>query len=164
MPGTFTKILYHIVFATKYRTPWITDNIQSRLYDYIGATVRGERGTLHTVGGMPDHVHLLIRWRTDETIANLMRNIKSHSSKWIHDTFADLRAFAWQDGYGAFSVSESQLQTVMNYINNQAEHHRTRTFEDEFEALLIAHGVEYDRKYLWESQMNSAESTVGNHK
>lgn len=100
------------------------------------------------MGGVEDHVHILVRGRTDATIADLMRNVKSRSSGWIHDTFAQLKGFAWQEGYAAFSVSASQKRRVMNYIESQEEHHKARSFRDELVAFLQRHQVKFDEQYL----------------
>lgn len=150
MPGTYAKILLHVVFSTKGRAQMIKEPVQDRLYAYLGGIVRDERGVLMQAGGVADHVHLLVRWRTDGTVADLLRNVKGRSSKWAHETFAEMHSFAWQAGYGAFSVSESQVENVANYIRTQAEHHRSRTFQQEFVGLLELHGVEYDERYLWD--------------
>ena len=114
----------------------------------MGGIVRDENGTLYKIGGMPDHVHLLIQWRTGESAATLMRNVKSRSSQWVHQTFPTMSAFAWQEGYGVFSVSESRIDSVRVYIRNQEQHHHTTTFEEEYLAFLNAHRVEYDERYV----------------
>jgi REP element-mobilizing transposase RayT len=150
MPGTYSQFLLHVVFSTKHRKNLITKEIQLRLYDYIGGIVRAENGTLHAIGGTPDHVHLLLRWRTDATIADLMRTVKSRSTRWVKDTFAPAQPFAWQEGYAVFSVSKSVERDVKAYIENQAEHHRKRTFEEELIALFRAHGVAYDERYVFD--------------
>ncbi len=150
MPGTYSRLLYHVVFSTKGRVQAIAPAIQQRLYEFIGGIVRGEKGTTYQIGGTRDHVHMLIRWRTEESVATLMRNIKSRSSLWIHQTFGDMKTFAWQTGYGAFTVSQSQTEAVSAYIRNQTEHHRGQSFKDEFVALLRAHNIEYDERYLWD--------------
>ena len=150
MPATYSKILLHIVFSTKNRTNLIKPGLRTRLYPYMGGIIRGEGGTLYEIGGILNHVHLLIRWRTDESVAALLRDMKSQSSGWIHQTFPSYREFAWQEGYGVFSVSESQAHVVSRYITTQPDHHRTRTFEDEFIHLLKAHKIEYDPRYLWD--------------
>ena len=148
MPGAFSNILFHVVFSTKNRRPWITPDIQPRLYEYMGGITRGEKAALHAIGGMPDHVHLLIGWHTDEAISAFVRNLKSRSSKWIHQTFDGLKAFAWQPGYGVFSVSQSQSDRVRNYIRRQIEHHSKKDFRRELIELLKAHQVEYDERYF----------------
>lgn len=148
MSGTYTKLHYHILFSTKGRRAMLKPEIQPRVHEYLGGLVRGEGGTAIQIGGMPDHVHLLVRWRTDESIAWLLRQIKSNSSRWIHETFPDLSTFQWQEGYAAFTVSESQIGVVRAYVANQVSHHKGKSFERELITLLDAHGVEYDPKYL----------------
>lgn len=148
MPGTYTKLLYHIVFSTKGRRAMLKPDIQPRVFEYLGGLVRGEGGTAIQIGGMPDHVHMLVRWRADESIAWLMRQVKSNASRWIHETFDDMKAFQWQEGYAAFTVSESQVSVVRAYIINQEAHHKGKSFEQELIAMLNAHGIEYDPKYL----------------
>ena len=148
MPGTFTRLLYHILFSTKRRANLIPTDLQPRLYDYLGGIVRAERGTAHEIGGVADHVHLLIQWRTDETLATLMRRLKANSSRWLHAEFPTMGAFAWQEGYTAFTVSPSQSEAVQQYIRNQPSHHQHRDFVEELRALLDAHGIEYDERYL----------------
>ncbi len=148
MPGTFSKLLYHIVFSTKQRRPFITLDVQPRLYEYIGGIVRSLHGVSLTIGGMPDHLHMLVGWRTDETLADLMRMVKSRSSAWLHETIPSMKSFAWQEGYAAFSVSHSQAEAVLAYIERQEEHHRVRTFEEEFREFLKRHAIEYDARYV----------------
>lgn len=148
MPGTFSQILLHIVFSTKHRQPWITPDIAERLYPYLGGIVRAEKGVLYNIGGVEDHALMYLRWRPDATISDLMRDVKSRSSKWIHDTFPNLGAFAWQEGYSAFSVSRSQEEAVKKYIARQAEHHKKENFKTELLKLLRAHGVEFDERYV----------------
>ena len=150
MPGTYTQILLHVIFSTKHRHPWIQPDIADRLYDYMGGIIRKERGTLYEIGGVEDHVHLYLRWRPDETISNLMRNVKAGSSLWVHQTFPALGDFAWQEGYGAFSVSKSQEEAVRNYIRDQREHHKTEDFKSELLRFLRLHGVEFDERYVFD--------------
>ena len=148
MPGTYSKLLYHIVFSTKRRAAWLKPAVAPRVHEYLGGIVRGERGVAHQINGMPDHVHLLIGWRTDESISVLLRNVKAHSSRWIHETFSDCPDFRWQEGYSVFTVSESQFDVVNQYIRNQEEHHREHSFEEELRALLRLHRVEYAERFL----------------
>jgi putative transposase len=150
LAGTFSNIVLHVIFSTKNRVMTIKPDIQDRLYAFIGGIVRDERGTLLRAGGMPDHLHLLIRWRTDGAVSDLLRNVKGRSSKWIHDTFPEQHGFAWQAGYGVFSVSQSQCEHVRRYISDQNEHHRGQTFQEEFIEFLRAHAIEYDDRYIWE--------------
>lgn len=140
----------HIVFSTKGRTPWITSEVAERLYRYIGGIVLAERGVLYDIGGVEDHIHMYLRWRTDGAVADLMRTVKSRSSKWVHDTFPDLAAFAWQEGYSVFSVSKSREDAVKAYIAGQAEHHSREDFRTELVRTLAAHGVDFDEKHVFE--------------
>lgn len=150
MPQTYTQILLHIVFSTKDRAATITPQIREPLYPYMGGIVRHEGGVLHVVGGMPDHVHMLIGWRPDITLSALMQKVKGGSSKWLHETIPDSDAMRWQGGYSAFSVSKSNESAVRAYIERQVEHHRTRSFKEELIALLCAHGVEFDEGQVFE--------------
>jgi REP element-mobilizing transposase RayT len=150
MPGTYSQILLHIIFSTKHREPWITPEIAERLYAYIGGIVRAEKGVLYDIGGVEDHVHLYLRWRTDASISDLMRTVKARSSKWVHDSFPALETFAWQEGYSVFSVSKSQEEGVKKYIAGQAEHHRKEDFKAELLRFLRMHGIEFDEKYVFD--------------
>lgn len=150
MAGTYSQIFLHAVFSTKHRTPWIDSSVSERLYPYIGGIIREEKGTLYEIGGVEDHVHLYLRWRTDRAISDLMRTVKARSSKWVHDEFPQLRAFAWQEGYAVFSVSKSQETAVKQYIANQAEHHRKTDFNSELLQLLRAHEIEFDERYVFD--------------
>jgi putative transposase len=147
---SYTNLLYHIVFSTKNREPCLEPGMRSRLFEYLGGAVRGEGGTALTINGVADHVHLLVRLRQDKAVSAVVGAIKANSSGWIHRTFSRYEAFAWQVGYGAFTVSTSQLGTVRRYIENQEEHHRVRTFQEEFLAFLKANEIEYDPRYIWE--------------
>ncbi len=150
MPGTYSQILLHIVFSTKHRDPWISAEVAERLYPYLGGIVRGEKGVLYDIGGVEDHVHLYLRWRCDGSVSDLMRTLKARSSRWVHDTFPALGAFAWQEGYSVFSVSKSQEEAVKKYIAGQAGHHKKEDFRSELLRLLGAHGVEFDGRYLFD--------------
>jgi putative transposase len=150
MPGTYSQVLLHAVFSTKARTPWITANVAERLYPYIGGILRAERAVLYDIGGVEDHVHLYFRWRPDGSVSDLMRTLKSRSSKWIHEAFDGLSTFAWQEGFSVFSVSKSQEGAVKKYIASQAEHHKKEDFRSELRRLLIAHGVEFDERYAFD--------------
>jgi putative transposase len=150
MPGTYSQILLHVVFSTKRRAPWITADVSERLYPYIGGIVRAEKGVLYDIGGVEDHVHMYLRWRPDGSVSDLMRTVKTRSSKWVHDEFPSLREFAWQEGYSVFSVSKSQEGAVNAYIAGQAEHHKKEDFKSELLRFLRAHGVEFDEKYVFD--------------
>ena len=148
MPGTHSQILLHIVFSTKRREPWIDGALAARLFPYIGGIVRAEGGVVYAIGGVDDHVHLYLRWKTDAAIADLMRTVKSRSTKWVHPEFPALGAFAWQEGYAVFSVSKSQEDVVKAYIAKQREHHAREDFRTEMVRLLKAHGVEFDERHI----------------
>jgi putative transposase len=140
---------FHCVFSTKERRRFIVPSLQERLWPFLGGIARQNQMKAIIVGGTEDHVHLLLSLPAVMPIAKAMQLIKGGSSKWIHETFPDQRLFAWQEKYGAFSVSVSQLETIISYIKNQKEHHRTRSFQEEYLALLKKHGIEYDERYLW---------------
>ncbi|MEZ6235231.1 MAG: IS200/IS605 family transposase [Phycisphaerales bacterium] len=150
MPGTYTQLLLHIVFSIRQRTPWISSDTAERLYPYIGGIIRAEKGVLLDIGGIEDHIHLYIRWRPDAALSDLMRTVKSRSSKWVHATYPDLAEFAWQEGYSAFSVSKSQEPAVKRYIASQREHHATDDFRAELLKMLRAHRVEFDERYVFD--------------
>jgi putative transposase len=150
MPHSYTNLVYHIVFSTKERRPSLDAALRPRLWEYLGGAVREEGGIALVINGVADHVHILAKLRQDKAVSDVMRAIKANSSGWIHDTFPQIEGFAWQCGYGAFSVSASQVPKVRRYIERQEEHHRLRSYQDEFVAFLKAHGVEYDERYLWD--------------
>jgi REP element-mobilizing transposase RayT len=150
MASTLTNLLYHIVFSTIHREPIITAPIRSDLYAYMGGIVRGEGGVLLEIGGMPDHVHLVTRFKSEPSVATMLKKIKSKSSQWLNDKPNRPGRFQWQTGYGAFTVSVSQLDVVRAYVQNQEQHHRRKTFQDEFRVLLDKHGIEYDERYIWD--------------
>lgn len=142
MPSTWTQNYYHAVFSTKHRVAAIAPEIEARLYPFMGGIVRDLRSTLVAINGMPDHVHLLIRYRADISHSQLLQQIKGRSSKWINDTFGKLRPFAWQEGYGGFTVSRSMVPDVEAYIARQKDHHKRHDFRSEFLELLRRHGIE----------------------
>ena len=146
MPGAWTQNYYHIIFSTKDRVAFLTPDLESRLYPFIGGIARDLRCALLAIDGMPDHVHLLVHYRPDLSHSDLLRQIKSRSSKWIHETFPELRRFAWQEGYGGFTVSRSGVPAVEDYIARQKEHHKSQDFQTEFLELLRLHGIEFDQR------------------
>jgi putative transposase len=149
MPHSYASLLVHVVFSTKDRKPHLDATLEERLYPYLGGIIRELEGTLITVNGVEDHLHLLTSLNAKLSIAEMMRKIKACSSKWIHETFTDRSAFAWQRGYAAFGVSSSQLPRVAAYIDRQKTHHASTTFRDEYLRLLQAHGISPDEKYLF---------------
>jgi putative transposase len=150
MPQSLASLNLHLVFSTKNRQPLIDADIQSRLYEYIGGILRAEKSVLLAAGGMPAHVHLLVSLSRELSIAETVRLVKANSSKWIHGTFPDRQHFAWQAGYGAFTVSFSNVPDVKNYIARQADHHRIRTFQEEVREFLRRHEIEWDERYVWD--------------
>ncbi|TWT37577.1 Transposase IS200 like protein [Posidoniimonas corsicana] len=148
MPSTYNCLTYHLVFSTKHRAPLITYEVREPLYRYLGGILRSESGTLIEIGGVQDHVHLLAQLKTTQAVADILRVLKCNSSKWINDGALLRERFAWQTGYSAFTVSNSQIDTVRRYLNRQAEHHKQTTYRDEVEALCRKHGVEFDAEHF----------------
>lgn len=148
MPSTHLSLHYHLVFSTKNREPWLTADIRGEVHDYLGGTIRGLNGFSHAVGGIDDHVHVFVGLRATHCLADVMRELKSESSAWIHRKFG-LRAFAWQEGYGGFTVSASSMESVRGYVLNQEAHHHGKTFQEEYVEMLTRGLVEYDERYLW---------------
>ena len=149
MAKSYTNLIYHIVFSTKDRQPLITEEQKERLYEYIGGTIRGLGGILLAINGMPDHVHILVKLRPDKSLSSVLRDLKANSSGWMHDVFPDLPDFKWQRGYGAFTVSASQIERVAEYIARQEVHHAKQAFREEFIGLLRANEIEFDETYLF---------------
>ncbi|MBU0617492.1 MAG: IS200/IS605 family transposase [Planctomycetes bacterium] len=149
MPSSYTGLRYHLIFSTKNRVPQINPSMRDRLHEYLGGIVRDEKGRLIAAGGTPDHVYLLISTHPQTALSDLLRQTKASSSRWIHETFADLRDFGWQDGYGAFTVSHSNVGQVTKYIAEQEEHLRRVSFQEEFIEFLRRHDVPYDERYIW---------------
>ena len=147
MPSTHTSLHYHIIFSTKGRRRMIAEPWRTQLHAYIGGIIRDIGAVARSIGGPGDHVHILAGLKPTHTLADVVRQIKRGSSAWIHQH--GVKKFAWQEGYGAFTVSPSQLSKVQRYIANQLEHHRKKTFEEEYVDLLRLSGVEFDETYLW---------------
>ncbi|MBI1247718.1 IS200/IS605 family transposase [bacterium] len=150
MPQSFASLYVHLIFSTKNRESWIADDWSMRLYEYISGTLRNKGCHLIIGGGMTDHIHLLVSMSRDVSLVDLVRDIKANASRWVHDSIVGCSSFAWQAGYAAFSVSQSAIPDVRAYIENQKEHHRTRSFQEEFIAFLQKHNVEYDPRYVFE--------------
>ena len=144
MPQSYTSCHYHIVFSTKGRARMIKPNLRERLYPYLGGIVCEVDGQLLCIGGTEDHVHILFGLHPSRALADAVRTLKPCSSKWIHETFPEQQAFAWQPGYGAFSVSFSALSSVRRYIEHQEGHHRTMSFDEEIERLCARHEISVD--------------------
>ena len=150
MAGTYARLYYHIVFSTKNREPLIRNSLKPELHKYLGGLVRDMKGILLEVGGMADHVHLVVKLRPDTSVSDVVKYIKANSSGWVKGRGDQQGDFYWQRGYAAFTVSESQLPAVREYVVNQEAHHRGLTFKEELLALLRKHNIEYDERYLWE--------------
>ena len=144
---SYTNLLYHIVYATKERAPLITSALRPKLLQYLGGTVRGLDGIPIEINGISDHVHLLVRLRPTISVSEFLSKLKSSSSAWAKRQ--TLGRFAWQARYGAFTVSESQVEHVRRYIRNQEKHHCKMSFKEEFKALLRAHRVDFEVTHLW---------------
>ena len=149
MPHTYSQITLHFVFSTKDRRRLITEALRKRLYPYLAALINNDFGFAREIGGTRDHVHIFAELNTGVSVADFVRAIKSISSGWVHRNVRKQRDFAWQEGYGAFSVSASAVPRVKDYIRDQQAHHRARTFEEEFKALLQKHRVQFSERYLW---------------
>lgn len=150
MSQSFYTSYYHCVFSTKERRPFITPELQARLFPYLGGIARENKMKLLAVGGMPDHVHLLLSFHSTLAISKGLQLIKGGSSKWIHDTFLEHKQFAWQKGYGAFSIGVNDIERTKDYIENQAEHHTKRDFRQEFLIFLKRNEIEYDERYVFD--------------
>jgi putative transposase len=150
MANTYTNLLYHLVFSTRQRRDTIKPAFEAELYRYVGGIIRAEGGILLEIGGTMDHVHLLVRFKPVLSVAQILQTIKGNSSKWINERSDRLSRFAWQVGYGAFSVSASQVDAVRRYICMQKQHHQKTSFQEELVLLFVKHGIDYDERYLWD--------------
>jgi REP element-mobilizing transposase RayT len=151
MPTSYTQLRYHIVFGTKFRRPILTDAYRNPLHAYIGGIIEGKDGKLLEIGSTDDHIHILTSCSPRIALADFIRDIKTNSYKWVHQE-RGLLDFAWQEGYGAFTVSHSLIPDVGKYVANQVEHHRQISFEEEFRAFLRKHRVVFDERYLFERE------------
>ena len=149
MAHSYTNILIHYIFSTKNRERIITEKFQERLHPYLGGIARENNMRALAIGGVEDHVHLLVSLPPTLAVAKAIQLIKGGSSKWVHDTFPNLNKFKWQEGYGAFSVSVSKVENTIAYILEQKEHHRKKTFQEEYITFLRKHNVEYDQRFIW---------------
>src|SRR5258707_3351149 len=148
MSDSYTNLLYHVVFSTKDRRPLITSEIEPQLYDYIGGIIRRLGGICLELNGTEDHVHLLAKLRPDCSLSDVLRELKANATGWMHDIFPELKDFSWQRGYGAFTVSQSNVAGVRRYIATQKEHHAKVSFRDEFIQFLKANEIEFDERYV----------------
>ena len=147
---SLSKVLLHIVFSTKNRQRWINRDLQPKLHAYLAGACRKLGGHAYCIGGTEDHVHIACSLPRTLSISKLLEEIKKSSSAWIKKQDPGCHDFAWQAGYGAFSLGESQLEALLRYIHNQPEHHRKRSFKEEFIDFLDKYRIEYDTRYLWD--------------
>jgi REP element-mobilizing transposase RayT len=151
MPQSLVQIYLHIVFSTKDRAAFLqNEELRNNLHAYLGGVCRNLKSPSIVVGGALDHVHILCRLSKIGSVSELVRELKRDSSKWVKQQKRDLSAFYWQKGYGAFSISPSHVDALVEYIKNQSEHHKRETFQDEFRRLCKKYGVELDERYCWE--------------
>jgi REP element-mobilizing transposase RayT len=149
MGHTYTNLLLHAIFSTKHREPLITPQI-AKVVPYMIGVVENLGGGVPAANAVPDHVHMLIAMPPSLCVSDLLRTVKTNSSKWVHETYPACSSFAWQGGYGAFSVSLSAVNDVKHYINVQQEHHRKVSFQEELILFLERHGIAYDKRYVWD--------------
>jgi REP element-mobilizing transposase RayT len=147
---SYVSSYFHCVFSTKERRPLIPPSLRDRLWPFLGGIARNNEMKAIEIGGVQDHVHVLLSLPSTLSVAKALQLIKGGSSKWVHETFPEHRLFGWQVKYGAFSVSVSQLDKTIEYIKSQEEHHRKMSFQEEFLALLKKHRIAFDERYLWE--------------
>ena len=150
MTDTYSQLYFHIVFAVKKRAPLIDQSWKDDLYKYITGIISNKSQKLMIINGMPDHVHMLISTKPDCNVSDLVRDIKSNSTKWINETGLIKSKFSWQNGFGAFTVSQSQLNKVIRYIENQEQHHSSKSFKEEYVDFLKAYQIDYDEEYIFE--------------
>jgi putative transposase len=150
MSQSLSLMIVHLVFSTKDRIPCLPAEIQSHLHPYLATVCRSTGCECFRVGGVADHVHLAVRLSRTVTMAHLIEELKTSSSKWLKEQSPALAQFAWQRGYGAFSVGPRDLPALIAYIDHQADHHRTRTFQDELRLFLRQYAIEHDERYLWD--------------
>lgn len=149
MTNTYSCLHYHVIFSTKNRERWITPDIEPQLWSYLAGIAREHLMVPLKIGGIADHIHVVLNVPPTLSLSKAMQLLKGGSSHWLHDTFPSLRGFAWQDGYSAFTVSKSNLPEVIRYVEAQPEHHRHKSFQEECRAFLDRHGIEYDERYVW---------------
>ncbi len=150
MPQSLARLHVHVVFSTKHRTPWLADAVRDSLHRYMGAVLADIGCPPAAIGSVEDHVHVLFELARTVPVSAAVEAMKTSSSKWIKTRGPEFADFAWQAGYGAFAVSESNVAVLRDYVADQREHHRERAFEDEYRALLERHGVAFDERYVWD--------------
>lgn len=150
MPQSLASILVHVVFSTKHRQPLIKPEIETELFKYISGIFRQHESPVLAINGVEDHVHILFSLSRKIALSDLLEEAKKGSSKWIKTKGTAYKNFYWQNGYGAFSIGQSGVDGVKEYIADQKNHHRTKTFQEEFRAFLKLYNIEYDERYVWD--------------
>jgi putative transposase len=150
MAQSLSNILLHLVFSTKNREPFIDESIERELFKYVATVARTLHCPTHGIGAANDHIHIACTLARTVTVSKLIQEIKQDSSQWMKRQGPAYVDFAWQNGYGAFSIGQSQLEDLQRYIANQRDHHRRESFEDEFRRLLAKYEIEADERYLWD--------------
>ena len=150
MVNTYSNLFYHIVFSTKSRADLIHRDIEERVHGYIGGTARKHGMNAVQIGGIEDHIHALVVAKPKFQTSQIVQWLKGESSKWIHETFPELRTFGWQDGFGVFSISKSNVSGVIQSIKDQREHLKKQTFDDEYISMLKLNGIDYDERYVFD--------------
>jgi putative transposase len=150
MPQSLSSILIHLIFSTKNREPFITPAIETELHPYMASIFRALKSPSLTIDGTSDHIHILFSLGRIITVADLVEEVKTGSSKWIKTKGPEFRNFHWQKGYGAFSIGQSNVAALKHYIRNQKQHHKRITFQDEYRKFLKSYGIDYDERYVWD--------------
>lgn len=150
MPQSLSSILIHLIWSTKDRSPWLEPGIREKAHAFIAGAVRQCDCEAYRVGGVADHVHLAVRLSRTVSVADLVKEVKTASTKWLKTQGPAYRDFYWQLGYGAFSVGMSQKEALLHYIDTQEEHHQNRSFQDEYRDFLTKYGIAYDERYVWD--------------
>jgi putative transposase len=150
MPQSLSNILVHLIWSTKDRHPWLKPGIREKTHAFLAGAVRQMDCESYRIGGVADHVHLAVRLSRTLSVADLVKEVKTASSKWVKSERPAFTHFHWQDGYGAFSVGMSQKEALLEYIDTQEAHHHTQTFQEEYREFLLKYGIEFDERYVWD--------------
>lgn len=145
---SYSSLYYHLIFATKNRQNYMDEVQLEEMYKYMTGVIKEMKAKLFMINGPSDHVHIALSTPPDLAVSDCVRTIKANASRWVHERFSNLRDFQWQEGYSVFSVSKSNMGSVVRYIQNQREHHKAVSFEEELKAFLEKHGVEYDPRFF----------------
>ena len=149
MGSTLSNLVYHVIFSTKNREPLINSKLCNALYGHIGGIIKSESAILLQIGGMPDHIHIVLKLKPVHSLSEIMKKLKGHSSKWVNEQAFLNERFSWQEGYAAFTVSESQIGAVVHYVKNQKSHHQNLSYQEEFTQFLKHHRVEFEERFLF---------------